>query len=121
MYDELLKDLRENHDKYFARDMQVADAIEELSHDYEKLAEDFNGAVELLHKRSKPRWIPVSERLPEAGERVLCYCRANIYEVMKMRTDGAWVHNDKVYDSAYISGFVTHWMSLPQPPKEEKI
>ena len=30
MYDELVKDLRENHDKYFARDMQVADAIEEL-------------------------------------------------------------------------------------------
>ena len=59
------------------------------------------------------KWIPVTERLPEAGERVLCYCRANIYEVMKMRTDGDWVHNDKVYDSAYMSGFVTHWMPLP--------
>ena len=31
MYEELVKDLRENHDKYFARDMQAADAIEELS------------------------------------------------------------------------------------------
>lgn len=31
MYNELVKDLRENHDKYFARDMQAADAIEELS------------------------------------------------------------------------------------------
>lgn len=31
MYDELVKDLRENHDKYFARDMQAADAIEGLS------------------------------------------------------------------------------------------
>lgn len=30
MYEELVKDLRENHDKYFARDMQAADAIEEL-------------------------------------------------------------------------------------------
>lgn len=30
MYDELVKVLRENHDKYFARDMQAADAIEEL-------------------------------------------------------------------------------------------
>lgn len=30
MYDELVKDLRENHDKYFARDMQAADAIETL-------------------------------------------------------------------------------------------
>ena len=64
-------------------------------------------------------WISVDERLPDAGERVLCYCRANIYEVMKMRTDGAWVHNDKVYDSTYMGGFVTHWMPLPAPPKEE--
>ena len=31
MYEELIKDLRENHDKYFARDMEAADAIEELS------------------------------------------------------------------------------------------
>lgn len=28
--EELVKDLRENHDKYFARDMQAADAIEKL-------------------------------------------------------------------------------------------
>ena len=36
MYDELVKDLRENHDKYFARDMQAADAIEELSREAEE-------------------------------------------------------------------------------------
>jgi hypothetical protein len=30
LYDDLVNDLRENHDKYFARDMQAADAIEEL-------------------------------------------------------------------------------------------
>ena len=76
-------------------------------------------AADAIEKLTKPRWIPVTERLPDAGDRVLCYCRANIYEVMKMRTDGAWVHNDKVYDSAYMSGFVTHWMPLPEPPKEE--
>ena len=103
MYDELIRNLR-NESKYALPSqtrkalIEAADAIEELS---------------------KPRWIPVTERLPEAGERVLCYCRANIYEVMKMRTDGDWVHNDKVYYSAYMSGFVTNWMPLPQPPKEE--
>ena len=30
MYDELVKSLRTDHDKYFARDMEAADAIEEL-------------------------------------------------------------------------------------------
>ena len=60
-------------------------------------------------------WIPVAERLPKAGERVLCYCRANIYEVMKMRTDGDWVYDT---NHVYMHSFVTHWMPLPQPPKE---
>lgn len=127
MYDELVKALREtdfgdtcvlceHEDMCKSNDcitIQAADAIEALS----KLAlDEHNRAAKLAWER---RWIPVTERLPEAGERVLCYCRANIYEVMKMRTDGAWVHNDKVYDSAYMSGFVTHWMPLPEPPKEE--
>lgn len=31
MYEELVKSLRTDHDKYFARDMEAADAIEELS------------------------------------------------------------------------------------------
>ena len=58
-------------------------------------------------------WISVKEKLPEVGKPVLCACRANIFEVMKMRTDGAWVHNDAVYDSTYMGGFVTHWAELP--------
>ena len=65
----------------------------------------------------KPRWIPVNEALPEAGKRVLCYCRANIYEVMKMRTDGDWVYDT---NHVYMHSFVTHWMPLPEPPKEVK-
>ena len=76
-------------------------------------------AADAIEELRKPKWIPVEERLPDAGKRVLCYCRANIYEVMKMRTDGAWVHNDQVYDSTYMGGFVKHWMPLPEPPKEE--
>ena len=121
MYDELVKRLR--HSANFAERgltpppselREAADAIEERCQQVDKFAEE---AARLYAKL--PRWIPVSERLPEAGERVLCYCRANIYEVMKMRTDGDWVHNDKVYYSAYMSGFVTHWMPLPEPPKEE--
>lgn len=80
--------------------------------------QDAADAMEQL-EATVPRWIPVTERLPEAGKRVLCYCRANIYEVMKMRTDGDWVHNDQVYDSTYMGKFVTHWMPLPEPPKEE--
>ena len=122
MYDELIKDLRENHDKYFARDMQAADAIEELSHDYEKLAEDFNGAVELLHKRSKPRWIPVTERLPETGVDVLVKFPQNM--AVASIDIGEWVVNsgDGWCTDINLAGGEknpTHWMPLPEPPKEE--
>lgn len=104
MYDELVKALR-----FIARQQCRVEGEQTAICDI---------VADAIEKLSKPRWIPVNEALPEAGERVLCYCRANIFEVMKMRTDGAWVHNDKVCDSAYMSGFVTHWMPLPPAPKE---
>lgn len=47
MYDELVKDLRENHDKYFARDMQAADAIERLSRE----AEEYKDAYRKEHNK----------------------------------------------------------------------
>lgn len=121
MYDELVKRLRrysENVVAYkldsdFASAVQeAADALEELSRENESLAKSVNEASKILRKR----WIPVTERLPEAGERVLCYCRANIYEVMKMRTDGDWVYDT---NHVYMHSFVTHWMPLPRLPKEE--
>lgn len=59
----------------------------------------------------RPMWIPVSERLPEVGEKVLCQCQANIYEVLKLTVDG-WYHDEK---HCYMSGFVIAWMPLPEP------
>ena len=61
------------------------------------------------------RWIPVSERLPEVGEKVLCQCQANIYEVLKLTVDG-WYHDN---NHCYMSGFVIAWQPLPQPYKEK--
>lgn len=61
------------------------------------------------------KWIPCSERLPEVGERVLCQCQANIYEVLKLTVDG-WYHDNK---HCYMSGFVIAWMPLPDLYKAE--
>lgn len=95
---------------------EAADAIEELS----KLAEvnakrAMKWAADAEKAEETLRWIPVTERLP-GREWVLCKCRANIYEVLSLR-DGYWYH-DPQYQ--YMSGFVTHWMPLPEPPKEEE-
>lgn len=58
-------------------------------------------------------WIPCSERLPELGEHVLCMCRADIQEVMRLTPDG-WFHD---HNHCYMGGFVIAWMPLPGPYK----
>ena len=43
MYEELIKSLRTDHDKYFARDMEAADAIEKMNaytQQFEKLRKE---------------------------------------------------------------------------------
>lgn len=135
MYDELVKRLRVSVDgRYEKCDVcpyeedypccvdcldkmhkEAADAIEELSKRVDESIPKDDAEI-IIAEVAKPRWIPVTERLPDAGKRVLCYCRANIYEVMKMWTDGDWVYD---MNHVYMHSFVTHWMPLPQPPKEE--
>ena len=107
MYDELIKNLRGRSQ------FLLPHYGEETSYDSDLMKQ----AADAIEELSKHRWIPVTERLPDAGERVLCYCRANIYEVMKMRTDGDWVYDT---NHIYMHSFVTHWMPLPKPPKEEE-
>ena len=96
--------------------LEAAEAIEELSKENENLGKDLTSAVEMLKKKRKPKWIPVTERLPENGEYVLCFCRANIVCVLRRDKGGDWYENPT---HVYMSGFVTHWMPLPEPPKEE--
>ena len=123
MYDEQVKRLKERAGAFdYDGRPDIACDYEQAAYVIEKLtaireeqkAQIIAMAAEI--EEQLPRWIPVTERLPDAGERVLCYCRANIYEVMKMRTDGDWVYGT---NHIYMHSFVTHWMPLPQPPKEE--
>ena len=71
---------------------------------------------ELPFVAPKVRWIPVSERLPELGESVLCHCQANIYEVLKLTVDG-WYYNPT---HCYMESFVIAWMPLPELYKEAR-
>lgn len=61
-------------------------------------------------------WIPVTERLPEVRTWVLCYCRANSFDVFRMTDEGNWQYGNR---SIYMKCYVTHWMPLPPTPKEE--
>jgi hypothetical protein len=65
------------------------------------------------------KWIPVSERLPEKNKQwVLCLCIGGAMEVLKF--DYAMRNWDSQYPRrCYMESYVTHWMPLPNPPKED--
>ena len=64
-------------------------------------------------------WIPVTELLPDENNRwVLCLCVGGAMEVLKF--DYAMRDWDAQYPGrCYMENYVTHWMPLPEPPKEE--
>ena len=66
-----------------------------------------------------PKWISVNDRLPEAGEYVVCIAKRNPFSmfmpmVARIAKNG-WVNP---ITEQYISE-VTRWMPIPQPPKGE--
>ena len=79
----------------------------------------FNGelgrkeALQAMHEyAAQDRWVKVSERLPEKGERVLCN---SIYGVQIgwLTIKGDWQFTN---GGSQIS--ITHWQPLPTPPKD---
>ena len=119
MHEELVKDLRENHDKYFARDMQAADAIEQLSNAGSAYGRGWTLGYDAGREESKPRWIPVTEQLPKEGKFVLVY--GDLYP---NKHDGGVIAVSKRMDWNYWQGFgrerdITHWMELPKEPRGE--
>ena len=102
----------------------AATALEQLQAENDRLKEEVQ----------QMRWIPVEERLPEEeGLYIVCvdgevksdaYCMLEGIE--------RWLCYDGRINAIYIEPYsgkllrggpyprVTHWMHLPQPPKEEK-
>ena len=78
-------------------------------------------AADAIEELSKPRWIPVTERLPEVDQPVMiCAFGKSVGEGVYRGHDG-FHHVWKMYASSgtYWDDEVTHYMPLPQPPKEE--
>ena len=64
------------------------------------------------------RWIPVTERLPEDGEIVLvCGSRSGVYTAVHNKP-GCYRGWHKLNSKNHYCN-PTHWMPLPEPPKEE--
>ena len=69
------------------------------------------------------KWISVTERLPEKGIDVLCFISgivgtlASYAEVFTYIGDGKWEDSAGNWNYGDILN-ITHWMPLPEPPKE---
>lgn len=123
MYDELVKRLR-NAAQWADKGLvitpsvclEAADAIEKMSmrlHGDEAAIAGMKREIEsMVVSGKKPRWIPVSERLPEEDG---CYLVAVKNDHQRKYSKTAWFS----HGSWFARQDVTHWMPLPQPPKEE--
>lgn len=60
-----------------------------------------------------PQWISVKERLPEMeGKYIVCTAKGSVYCAKFSTRHGPAFHTD-------MYTHITHWMPLPEPPKEE--
>jgi hypothetical protein len=99
MYDELIKDLRG-----ISKNRAIPVCMAETAKD----------AADAIEDLSKQKWIPVTERLPELYVPCLVYNKSQPTMV-------GWRIDDKRFriPGSYLPDHPTHWMPLPQPPKEE--
>ena len=126
MYDELIGNLRAQATHFHFNDdtslllCKAADAIEDLQ---KQLYEEVECYTALCC--NVQQWIPVAERLPEAGKKVLVFAYG--YDTITARMckkteDGYPVFECKGYDGIYRemarTGRISHWMPIPQPPED---
>lgn len=127
MYDELIKNLRGRgqfllphygEETSYDSDLmkQAADAIEEQQAQIDGWIEQERNAL----LKSIPKWIPVTERLPEQKKaHYLCLLdddsMAVVYwsKIPDWASKGEWTWHNPNWKE------VTHWMPLPTPQKEE--
>ena len=108
MYEKLIKNLREKAES-FDYDGWVETAI---------MLEE---AADAIKELSKPRWIPVEDRLPEhaygEGDSVMTVSSLGNMRVLYF-DGGNWCYPTGEALTTEWKFPITHWMPLPQPPKE---
>lgn len=92
----------------------------------EAIVQAYKNGVE-AGKRAAHTWIPVSERLPEkAGQYLVCDCNSRfpfpqVYRFAlesRLGTPKGWYYCDSEWGDISANKYVTHWMPLPDAPKE---
>lgn len=74
-------------------------------------------ADEIMALREKFRWIPVTERLPAPGERVLAASEGVFSGEAYLSCGGVWMRSYGVVWVSLVDMPVTHWMPLLDRPE----
>lgn len=133
MYEELVQALRHcvfgdcidcsYRDNCASLNTQAANAIEELKKKLYSQDITTSQILEMYMPLFIPKWIPVTERLPEPYKEVL-FCGKYIYGGVQISYGYCEPHpNNSIKWIDMIDNEIpidpTHWMPLPDPPKEE--
>lgn len=108
---------------------EAVDVIDGLLNDLQEALD----TIEELTDTNVGKWIPVTERLPEIGKSVLVisYGRVCFAKLLLAINNGGFptfvlqdgLNNPPVLETTAHNEFtknrITHWMPLPEPPKEE--
>lgn len=88
----------------------------------DNLIKDALSVIEELQaeiERIQPKWISVSERMPEDESDIIVYCDdGEESRIVACNYDnGVWF--DCVFNTVMVFKNITHWMPLPKPPKKD--
>ena len=93
-----------------------ADALMEYCNNQKVKTVSANDIARFPNVTTEPGWISVKERLPERGTRVIVIAKSNGEKHITIATFGKGFQ--MTGRRAYWR--ITHWMSLPDLPKEEE-
>ena len=107
-------------------EQKIIENLREFSAEYQyedqKLSETCFRAADAIEELQKPKWISVEERLPEFDGRVLCWRKGvhhrgvEYMDILYFNLDLRRFDNYGWIDKDIV---VTHWMPLPELPKED--
>ena len=86
--------------------------------DLPEVKEFYAFAESALREQEERRWIPVTERLPEPGERVLATDGRFVGELY-VNSRGQWQRYNVNDHSLLMALDILWWMPIPEPPKGE--
>lgn len=92
----------------------------QMTEEWQRTIEVCEIAIDAIREQEERRWISVNERMPEKDGSFMCTYKFNSNSEMQFVGDIYYFASDKYphwqHESAGV--IVTHWMPLPEPPKE---